>query len=105
MALAECFRCLKKNGTLLFSVPFNRFSQSNLVRAKIDEHGSVEHILEPEYHGDPTNTEGCLCFYHFGWEILDQLRQVGFTQVRAHFFWSEKLGYLGEEQILFSARK
>lgn len=105
IALEECFRCLKKGGSLLFSVPFIRSSQRNLVRAKIDKHGDIEHVLEPEYHGDPINTEGCLCFYHFGWEILDQLRETGFTQVQAHFFWSEKLGYLGDEQILFSAQK
>lgn len=105
MALAECYRCLKKDGNLLFTVPFNKFSQSNLVRARIDKKGDIEHILEPEYHGDPTNNEGCLCFYHFGWEMLDQLRDIGFKQVQAHFFWSEELGYLGGEQILFSAGK
>lgn len=105
VALKECFRCLKKGGALLFSVPFNKFSEGNLVRAKVDKYGSIAHILEPEYHGDPTNSAGCLCFYHFGWELLEQLRETGFRQVHAHFFWSEKLGYLGGEQILFSASK
>ena len=104
-ALKECLRCLKQGGTLLFTVPFDKFAENNLVRARIDENGDIEHILEPEYHGDPVNSEGCLCFYYFGWEMLEQMRQIGFTTVQAHLFWSEKLGYLGGEQILFSARK
>ena len=105
LAFAECLRCLKQRGTLLFTVPFSKFDKNNLVRAKIDENGEIEHILEPEYHGDPINKEGCLCFYHFGWEMLEQVRQLGFTTVKAHLFWSKKLGYLGDEQILFSAQK
>jgi SAM-dependent methyltransferase len=105
LALAECLRCLKHGGTLLFTVPFNRFSEKNLVRAKVDENGDVVHILEPEFHGDPLNSEGCLCFYHFGWEMLEQMRLMGFSRVKAHLFWSEKFGYLGGEQILFSAQK
>jgi SAM-dependent methyltransferase len=105
LAWAECLRCLQQGGTLLFTVPFNKFAENNLVRARIDENGAIEHILEPEYHGDPLNSEGCLCFYHFGWEMLEQMRLIGFTTVKAHLYWSAKLGYLGGEQILFSARK
>ena len=105
IALEECFRCLNEGGTLLFSVPFITNSEANLVRARVDDQGGIQHIFEPEYHGDPTSADGCLCFYHFGWEMLDQLQDVGFNQVQAHFFWSKKLGYLGGDQILFSASK
>lgn len=105
LAFAECLRCLKQSGVLLFTVPFNKFAEHNLQRAVIDKSGNIQHILEPEYHGDPINEEGCLCFYHFGWEMLDQMRQIGFTKVKAHLFWSKKLGYLGNDHVLFSAQK
>lgn len=105
-ALAECLRCLKPGGTLMFSVPFARSSPTNIVRAKVDAKGEVEHILPPEYHGDPVNPgDGCLCFYHFGWELLDELRNLGFEDVTALHYWSSDFGYLGGEQSVFFATK
>ncbi len=104
-ALRECFRCLKPGGNLLFGVPFERSSEKNIVRAKVSSTGEVVHLLEPEYHGDPLRKEGVLCFYHFGWDLLDQLQAIGFANVRAYLYWSKELGYLGGEQILFRACK
>jgi hypothetical protein len=67
--------------------------------------GTIEHLVAPEYHYDPIHAEGCLAFHHFGWELLDRLREVGFTGVAAHFYWSLRFGYLGPDQVLFAARK
>lgn len=104
-AFSECLRCLKPGGILLFSVPFARGSENNLVRATVDSAGEVNHILPPEYHGDPVSEAGCLCFYHFGWELLGQVRNAGFSTADVHFYWSDRLGYLGEGQMLMTARK
>ena len=51
------------------------------------------------------STEGCLCFYHFAWELLDDLRAVGFEKVEALVYWSAEFGYLGGEQVVFKATK
>lgn len=104
-ALRECLRCLKPGGLLYFSVPFVKTSKRNIVRASVSETGEVKHLLPPEYHGDPLNTAGCLCFHHFGWEILNELRAVGFKEASALLYWSRELGYLGDEQIIFEAAK
>jgi hypothetical protein len=104
-ALKECLRCLKHGGTLLFSVPFINTAEENLIRAKITADGEIAHLLEPEYHGDPVNDSGCLCYYHFGWELLEEMRKIGFSKVNAHLYWSDKFGYLGGEQIIFTATK
>jgi SAM-dependent methyltransferase len=104
-ALAECYRCLKPDGTLFFTAPFSRNSEKNIVRAYLSQAGEVIHLLPPEYHGDPINSDGCLCFYHFGWEILDDLRTVGFKSSYALLFRSEHFGYLGGEQLIIVAKK
>ena len=103
MALRECARVLRPGGTLLLSAPVHG-GEENLTRARIGHNGEVEHIEPPEYHGDPLSTEGCLCFYHFGWELLGDLRAAGFSDVAAVMCWSRELGYLGE-QIQFIARR
>ena len=51
--------------------------------------GTISHLLPPEYHADP------LCFYHFGWDLLDALRSLGFRDTLALIYWTGELGYLG----------
>jgi len=104
-AFRECLRCLKPGGTLFFTVPFDLQAAQHIERAKVDTDGQIQHLLSPEYHGDPMSTQGCLCFRHFGWELLDQLRDIGFRDVAAYFYWSNRYGYLGDEQLLFKAVK
>lgn len=104
-AFRECQRVLKTGGRLFFTVPFRRNSEANIVRARLHPNGRIEHLLPPQYHGNPIDPEGCLAFYVFGWEMLDQLRDIGFADVEANLYWSSELGYLGEEQIAFVAVK
>ena len=66
-------------------------------RAGMRDDGSIEHLLPPEYHGDPLDPRGCLCFHHFGWDVLDFLRQAGFRHVEAYSIWSRELCYLAAE--------
>lgn len=105
-ALNESYRVLNKKGKFLFTVPFNRNSKSNIIRAKIDNEGNMIHLLPPEYHGNPLNSKNdCLCYYHFGWKILDDLRDVGYESAYAVFSYSKEYGYLGGDQIFFIAEK
>ena len=90
---------------MVFTVPFSHGSADHIVRARMGADGAVEHLLPPEYHGNPLTTAGCLCFYHFGWKMLDELRRIGFVEAKAHFYWSQELGYLGGDQLLFLATK
>jgi SAM-dependent methyltransferase len=105
LAFNELFRILRPNGKLLLSVPFDTRYLKNLKRAIIKSSGEIEYLQPPEFHGDPLQEDGCLCFTHFGWEILDQLKDAGFSDAYAVLYWSALFGYLGGEQIIFVAQK
>ncbi len=104
-ALAEFFRCLKPSGKLLLTVPFVLGSPTTITRAVVQPDESIKHLLPPEIHGDPLASEGALCFYHFGWDLIEQLRSVGFREAALLFYWSPELGYLGGYQFVITARR
>lgn len=105
-AFRELYRVLDDNGVMLFSVPFSYDSPKNIVRAMNRPDGSIHHLAEPEYHGNPVDPDaGALCYQYFGWEMLDQLRACGFKHAKALAYWSKMQGYLGKEQYLFLAIK
>jgi SAM-dependent methyltransferase len=93
-ALAEFARTLKPGGWLVATAPFLALSQQTLVRARIDATGRIEHLLPPEIHGDPLS-DGVLCYYHFGWDILDDLRKLGFDVADWHFSWAPEQALFG----------
>jgi SAM-dependent methyltransferase len=102
---AECHRVLKPYGKLFVTVPFRCDWERNLVRARVRADGSIEHLLEPEYHGNPAAPAGILAYYRFGWQVLDQMRGAGFGRATAYLYWSRDWGYLGESQTLLVAEK
>lgn len=103
-AFRECFRVLKPEGTLIFTVPFDVNAEGNLERAAILENGELHHILPAEYHGDPLSKDGVLCFRYYGWNMLDELKRVGFREAVGLIFNSEKMGYC-TNQIIFYCKK
>lgn len=103
-AFSECFRVLCNNGRMLISVPFVEKSKRNIIRAVVAKDGSIKHLHPPEYHGDPLNKGGILCYQHFGWEMLNNLLDAGFSDAYAIAFWSKEMGYY-TRQIQFIAEK
>lgn len=104
-AFAECHRVLNNNGKMLLTVPFRKSAEKNLIRARLDELGNLTHFEKPLHHGDPISNKGILCFQEFGWQILDELKDVGFDEVKAIIYSSSFYGYLGGGNIAFIAQK
>lgn len=105
-AFKECARVLKSGGgKLMWSVPFIPSSRTNSIRAKLVDDQIQHIIIPPEYHGDPLSSNGILCFQHFGWEMLDEMKLAGFRDAYAVCYQSIPFGYLGGEQFMFFAVK
>jgi hypothetical protein len=104
-AIQQMYRVLKPGGRIMWTVPFRSDLSENLIRSSLSKDGDIIHHHSPEYHGDPINSKGCLCFTHFGWQMLDQVKSSGFSDVYAVAYWSDIFGYLGNEQFLFVANK
>jgi SAM-dependent methyltransferase len=103
-AFSELHRILRPNGQLVFTIPFFFDLETPRIRASLGSEGVIHHY-PAEFHGNPISEEGSLCFQNFGWDILSDLRQVGFNESLAHMYWGPWQGHLGYPFFVFSASK
>jgi SAM-dependent methyltransferase len=100
-ALRELFRILAPGGRHVMTAPFDSEAWHDLVRARVEEDGSITHLLAPEYHGDRTRPdEGILCFRRFGLELLDKSEEIGFEAI-SHRVQAPRLGVGGRGAFVF----
>jgi SAM-dependent methyltransferase len=103
-ALTEFFRVLAPGGQLLLTVPFRNGCDATLTRARWTD-GQLEHLLPPEYHGNPTlPAEGVLCYYHFGWDLLTRLREIGFRAAAVLDAWGGDTAIFGDQIAIVAAK-
>ncbi|MDN5923370.1 MAG: class I SAM-dependent methyltransferase [Xanthomonadales bacterium] len=79
-ALKQAASVLKpEGGTMLCTVPFFMTRVDALELARPHADGSIEYFVAPEYHGDGLRPEGILTWHHFGWELLQDAIDAGFS--------------------------
>lgn len=101
--LREIARVLKPGAPFAFTVPFHDAQPGNVQIASFDAAGVLVHAGDPEYHGDP-HSGGVLCFHHFGWALLDDLRAAGFADAVAHRVRDPALGLAHPHWVLYAIR-
>jgi SAM-dependent methyltransferase len=95
--LKEARRVLRPAGKFVSTFPFRFMHENGLEKARIVG-SSIEHLTEPEYHGNPVDPgRGSLVFTIPGWDILDVTKRVGFRDARMHFISSPRLGVTSSE--------
>lgn len=94
-ALRELARILIPGGRAYLSFPWlGRDTYEHLVRAEVASDGTIRHVLPPEFHGDPAKPGGILSFRSFGWRILEELRESGFSGAGAEFVFAPAYGHM-----------
>lgn len=101
-ALGEFARVLRRGGRLLATFPFTDRSDT-VTRASVLADGGIQHHLPPEYHGDPIGGP-VLCFYHFGWDLLGEVRAAGFEHALMAMPWAPEQSLLYGHWTLMATR-
>lgn len=89
-ALREFARVTEPGGWLVLTAPFAG-GDRGVQRTRIAYDGHVEHLLPPEYHGDPLGG-GVLCHRHYGWDLLEALRDAGYRHAAMAMPWWPEAG-------------
>jgi SAM-dependent methyltransferase len=98
-AYGEIARVLRSGGRLVATCPLAFGQEKSILKAVADpETGELKLLTEAEHHGDPIRPkDGSLVYRIPGWEMLSQLKQAGFSEVRMHHIASWKHGVLGSD--------
>lgn len=77
----EIHRVLRPGGRFVFTVPLTEAAAT--VERAVLTNGTIQHLQEPEYHGDVIRGQGqVLCFRNYGRDIVDRLHESGFRAAR-----------------------
>lgn len=80
-AFAELHRVLRPDGLMLFTVPLTGLDYT-VERARREDNGTIQHLLEPSYHLDPSrNGAGVLAYRDYGSDIVERVARAGFVDV------------------------
>lgn len=104
-AFAEIARTLKPGGAHIFSVPLVNKEKSSEICAVRDEKGTVKHLLESEYHGNPIDNNGSLVTIRWGYDICDFIFRNGGLFTTINYIDNLSLGIRAEYIEILVSRK
>jgi hypothetical protein len=103
-AFSECYRTLKKNGIMIFTIPFYSDLSKSVSRANL-EGGVVNFILPKVFHGNPVTQDVSLVFTDVGGDIFSWFKEIEFSKLNLEIYSSKKYGHIGGGELVFKAIK
>lgn len=81
-AFREIGRTLRPGGMHVFTVPLVNKARPSATRATVDR-GEIQHLLPPEYHGNPVGDGRALVVTDWGYDICERIQRASglFTHV------------------------
>lgn len=102
-AFTEIHRVLRPGGIHVFTVPCG--DRPTRERARLLPDGAMEHLLPPEFHGNPVDPNGSLVVTDWGPDLLERIEAVTGCRTERSVFNDRRLGLLGEFLDVFVTRK
>lgn len=75
-AFREIARTLRPGGAHIFTTPLVNKERPSEVWAQRRADGSIEHLHEPEVHGNPIDADGSLVTMHWGYDIVEHIHRA-----------------------------
>lgn len=101
-AFKEIARVLKPGGAHVFTVPWIA-SRKTESRVMIED-GKIQTIKDPEYHGSPTDPDGCLVITEWGSDMADMIYDVSGLKTKVFSPKDQELGIVGKGLEVFVSR-
>jgi Methyltransferase domain len=82
-AFAELARTLRPGGAHVFTTPLVNKTEASEICAQLGPEGKIKHLREPEYHGNPIDSNGSLVTMRWGFDICRHIQSACglFTQI------------------------
>jgi SAM-dependent methyltransferase len=96
LVLREVARTLKPGGAYLFTTPTYKGKVRSERRALYRPDGTIEHLSEPEYHGNPVSDAGSLVTFHYGYDLAELIFEWSGMDVEVLRFQDRHHGIIGE---------
>jgi SAM-dependent methyltransferase len=105
-AYREIYRVLKPGGVYIHTYPIQRSLVPSITRrAILKSDKTVQHLLEPQYHGNPIDNAGALVTIDYGYDIHKTVADWANFDVRVIRFCDRTHGILGEFTDVVLCRK
>jgi SAM-dependent methyltransferase len=105
LAVREIARVLKPGGVHVFTVPKHKGLLKSVPRARWKAHREIEHLMPPEYHGNPIGDGRSLVTWDYGADFDDLLAEWSGYLISNYLIRDRRLGIDGEFLDVFVMRK
>ena len=104
-AYQEVWRTLRPGGVYIHTTPIYKDLVASQRRADRRADGSIHHLFEPEYHGNPIDDAGALVTFHFGYDLADLIAEWADFDVEIRRFNDRTHGIVAEFSDVIICRK
>ena len=96
-AVREISRVVTPNGFAFLTFPIRKHQVEPVIaRAFISDDGTLDHLAEPEWHGNPFSSDGSLVFTDFGYDVHQWLFEASGRNATVIRFADAQHGIVGE---------